>query len=63
MPILEKFRNFFGGGDKKDKRAKIFQNIQRDKDPTEQWDNIGELGDGAFGKVYKVSNHSGSQSL
>lgn len=28
--------------------------IQQDVDPTASWDLIGELGDGAFGKVYKV---------
>ena len=30
--------------------------LRMDVDPNLQWDFIGELGDGAFGKVYKVSH-------
>lgn len=42
----------FGANDAKKKKA--FNNIQMDCDPKDYWDMIGELGDGAFGKVYKV---------
>lgn len=28
--------------------------VQQDVDPSAAWDLIGELGDGAFGKVHKV---------
>lgn len=35
--------------------------IQRDVDPTASWDLIGELGDGAFGKVHKVRGPPGEQ--
>lgn len=45
----------FGANDAKKKKA--FNNIQMDCDPKETWDMIGELGDGAFGKVYKVRNY------
>ena len=31
-----------------------YPNITRGKDPLEVWNKTGELGDGAFGKVYKV---------
>lgn len=41
-----------GGGEAKKKR--IYNNIRMDCDPNEYWEMIGELGDGAFGKVYKA---------
>ena len=52
MPFLEKFKNLFGGD--KNKKKIWNQNIKRDEDPSLIWDIVGELGDGAFGKVYKV---------
>ena len=36
------------------KKAKEYPNIRKEIDPLEYWNKIGELGDGAFGKVYKV---------
>jgi len=42
----------FGGNDAKKK--KVYNNVKMDVDPGEYWDMIGELGDGAYGKVYKV---------
>ena len=36
------------------KKTKEYPNIRKETDPLEQWNKIGELGDGAFGKVYKV---------
>ncbi|XP_041915876.1 serine/threonine-protein kinase 10 [Alosa sapidissima] len=38
------------------KRVKQYENLQRDVDPAEAWETLGELGDGAFGKVYKTRN-------
>lgn len=36
------------------KTKKDYPNLTRGKDPLELWNKTGEVGDGAFGKVYKV---------
>ena len=56
MPLLEKFKNLFGGGGDSKKKPKLLQCIKKDQDPSELWEIVGELGDGAFGKVYKVGS-------
>lgn len=37
------------------KKVKQYDHVRRDINPNDIWEIIGELGDGAFGKVYKVS--------
>ena len=37
-----------------DAKPKVFTNIKRGENPEDYWEKVGELGDGAFGKVYKV---------
>ncbi|XP_051870584.1 serine/threonine-protein kinase 10 isoform X2 [Pristis pectinata] len=38
------------------KKCKQYEHVRRDCNPEEIWELIGELGDGAFGKVYKAKN-------
>lgn len=44
------------GGNKDKAKPKEYKNITKDVDPLEKWQKISELGDGAFGKVFKVSD-------
>ncbi|XP_064631284.1 serine/threonine-protein kinase 10-like isoform X4 [Lineus longissimus] len=55
MSFLSNVRKFFRIGDV-EKKKKTYNNIRRDRDPSEIWEIVGELGDGAFGKVYKTKN-------
>uniref|UniRef100_A0AAY4BUJ5 non-specific serine/threonine protein kinase n=1 Tax=Denticeps clupeoides TaxID=299321 RepID=A0AAY4BUJ5_9TELE len=36
------------------KKVKQYEHVNRDVDPNDIWEIVGELGDGAFGKVYKI---------
>ncbi|XP_052464353.1 serine/threonine-protein kinase 10 [Carassius gibelio] len=40
------------------KRIRHFENLKRDVDPHQMWETLGELGDGAFGKVFKAHNQT-----
>lgn len=50
------FRKIFKLGS--EKRKKQYEHVRRDENPEEIWDIVGELGDGAFGKVFRVGNIS-----
>lgn len=55
------FRKIFKlGGEKKKKQ---YEHVRRDENPEEIWEMIGELGDGAFGKVFKVGRDSFTNDL
>ncbi|XP_038045454.1 serine/threonine-protein kinase 10-like isoform X5 [Patiria miniata] len=57
ITALKRFFRFSTADKKKDDK---FQNIIRDRDPESEWEVLSELGDGAFGKVYKAKNrHTG----
>lgn len=61
MSFLNSFRKFFRlGGEESARRKSAYKNITRDVDPSHKWEIIGELGDGAFGKVYKAQNKENS---
>lgn len=52
------FRKIFKLGP--ERKKKQYEHVHRDVNPEESWEIVGELGDGAFGKVYKAQNkHSG----
>ena len=42
---------------KEKSKSKEYKNVTKDIDPMENWVKVSELGDGAFGKVYKVSEN------
>ncbi|XP_030628309.1 STE20-like serine/threonine-protein kinase [Chanos chanos] len=48
------FRKIFKLG--AEKKKKQYEHVHRDVNPEEVWEIVGELGDGAFGKVYKAQN-------
>uniref|UniRef100_A0A673NFH1 non-specific serine/threonine protein kinase n=1 Tax=Sinocyclocheilus rhinocerous TaxID=307959 RepID=A0A673NFH1_9TELE len=48
------FRKIFKLG--AEKKKKHYDHVHRDTNPEEIWEIVGELGDGAFGKVFKARN-------
>ena len=56
MSFLSSFKKLLGIGGEVKKRGIENRNVITDKDPNVVWEIVGELGDGAFGKVYKVNS-------
>lgn len=52
MPLLSRVKDIFKGGSLS-KKKKVYHNVKLEN-PEEIWDIVSELGDGAYGKVYKV---------
>ena len=55
MPFFSNLKKVLnlGSADAKKKKPNL-QHIKVDQDPEETWEIVGDLGDGAFGKVHKV---------
>ncbi|GFX19496.1 hypothetical protein TNCV_2074051 [Trichonephila clavipes] len=59
MSFFSNFRKIFNIGNvtgSENKRRKIYNSIRFNENPEDIWEIVGELGDGAFGKVYKAVN-------
>ena len=54
MSLLSSIKKALNIGQNSIKKRKGFQNIRCDQNPEDVWEIIGELGDGAFGKVHKA---------
>ncbi|XP_054167403.1 serine/threonine-protein kinase 10-like [Oppia nitens] len=56
--LLDKIGKIFKGsnGSSDVKRKKVYHNIRFNENPEDFWRIIGEVGDGAFGKVFKAEN-------
>ena len=62
MAFFKNLKSLFSGGGETSasKRRKVLSNVKVDSSPEEFWELQGELGDGAFGKVYKVGGPVGT---
>lgn len=63
MSFLSNLKKAFHFGGNDAKKKKLYNNIKMDCNPEEFWEMVGELGDGAFGKVYKVISRKGILSV
>ena len=60
---LKKALNIGSAAAESKKRKALFANIKTDINPEDEWDLIGELGDGAFGKVHKARSRENPELL
>jgi len=54
MPIFDRLWNILSDDSKKKSKVHL-QHVQRNQNPLDIWEIVSEIGDGAFGKVYKVN--------
>lgn len=57
MSFLSSIKKVLNIGQSDNKKRKSFPHI-KEEDPLQYWDIVGELGDGAFGKVHKARKKS-----
>jgi STE20-like kinase len=62
MSLLSSIKKALNIGQGSQKKRKGFQHIRCDQNPEDIWEIVGELGDGAFGKVHKA-RHRENQTL
>ena len=60
---LKKALNIGSAAAESKKRKALFANIKTEINPEDEWDLIGELGDGAFGKVHKARSKENPELL
>ncbi|BFY97881.1 hypothetical protein BsWGS_00921 [Bradybaena similaris] len=57
MAFFNNFKKLFRfGSDDQLKKAQLNEHIKKDLDPLQNWEIVGEIGEGAFGAVYKARN-------
>lgn len=61
MPIIERFKNLFRGQPPQFQRKALPAIVERGVNPFDLWVVLGELGDGAFGKVEKVCRRDNNE--
>lgn len=55
MAFFNNFKKLFRfGSDDQLKKGQLNEHIKKDLDPLQNWEIVGEIGEGAFGAVYKV---------
>ena len=60
---LKKALNIGSAAAESKKRKALFANIRTEENPEDVWELIGELGDGAYGKVHKARHRENPELL
>lgn len=63
MPIIERFKNLFRGQPSHPQRKALPSIVEYGINPIDLWEVLGDLGDGAFGKVEKVCRRDNPEQL
>lgn len=63
MPIIERFKNLFRNQPATPARKPLPSIVECNVNPKDYWNVLAEIGDGAFGKVEKVSSKVNTQQI